>query len=208
MRKIILLLIGAYFFFNATAQNPATVFTIPNRVITLPCGTNCTTITAQVPHIKQTTGYVITNPGYVPFAYSTPAGTEVTAIYTDDTWSPVISPGFNFCYYGNTFSSLLMGSNSAITFDISRAGQGSGYSISATTGAIPNTTYAPNMIFGPYHDINPNLASANKKIEWRVEGTAPKRRFIASYNDIPYFGSSCTAPRATHHELCKKPNKF
>ena len=198
MRKIILLLIGAYFFFNATAQNPATVFTIANRVITLPCGTNCTTITAQVPHIKQTTGYVITNPGYVPFAYSTPAGTEVTAIYTDDTWSPVISPGFNFCYYGNTFSSLLMGSNSAITFDISRAGQGSGYSISATTGAIPNTTYAPNMIFGPYHDINPNLASANKKIEWRVEGTAPKRRFIASYNDMPYFGSSCTAPRATH----------
>ncbi len=31
-----------------------------------------------------------------------------------------------------------------------------------------------------------------------MEGTAPKRRFIASYNDMPYFGSSCTAPRATH----------
>lgn len=91
-----------------------------------------------------------------------------------------------------------MGSNSAISFDISRSNTGSGYSISSTTGAIPNTAYAPNMIFGPYHDINPNISSPNKKIEWRVEGTAPNRRFIASYNDIPYFGSSCTTPRATH----------
>lgn len=198
MRKIYLLIAGSVAVLFAAAQNPATTFTIPNRNITLNCGTNCTDIVVQVPHIKQTTGYVITNPSYIPFAYVTPTGNEVTAIYTDDTWSPVITPGFNFCYYGNTFSSLLMGSNSAITFDITRAGNSSGYSISSSTGAIPNTNYAPNMIFGPYHDINPNISSANKKIEWRVEGTAPKRRFVASYNDVPYFGSSCTAPRATH----------
>ncbi len=198
MRKLLLTLVVLTTSMLAIGQNPATTFTIANRNIILPCGTNCTTITAQVPHIKQSTGYVVTNPGYVPFAYTTPNGTVVSQIYVDDTWSPVINMSFPFCYYGSTYSSLLMGSNSAITFDISRAGQGSGYSISATTGAIPNTSYAPSMIFGPYHDINPNLTSANKKIEWRVEGTAPKRRFVASYNDMPYFGSSCTAPRATH----------
>lgn len=181
-----------------TAQNPATVFTIANRNITLPCGTGCVNITAKVPHIKQTNGYVITNPAYVPFAYTTPTGNIPTEIYIDDRWSNTINPGFSFCYYGNNFSSLIMGSNSAISFDISRANTGSGYSISSTTGAIPNTSYAPNMIFGPYHDINPNISSPNKKIEWRVEGIAPNRRFIASYNDIPYFGSSCTTPRATH----------
>lgn len=181
-----------------TAQNPATVFTIANRNITLPCGTGCVNITAKVPHIKQTNGYVITNPAYVPFAYTTPTGNIPTEIYIDDRWSNTINPGFSFCYYGNNFSSLIIGSNSALSFDISRANTGSGYSISSTTGAIPNTSYAPNMIFGPYHDINPNISSPNKKIEWRVEGTAPNRRFIASYNDIPYFGSSCTTPRATH----------
>ena len=181
-----------------TAQNPATVFTIANRNITLPCGTGCVNITAKVPHIKQTNSYVITNPAYVPFAYTTATGNIPTEIYIDDRWSNTINPGFSFCYYGNNFSSLIMGSNSALSFDISRSNTGSGYSISSTTGAIPNTTYAPNMIFGPYHDINPNLASPNKKIEWRVEGTSPNRRFIASYNDIPYFGSSCTTPRATH----------
>lgn len=198
MRKLLLFLMAMPFGLAVFGQNPATTFTIPNRNITLPCGTGCTSITAQVPHIKQTTGYVITNPGYVPFAYTTAGGTVVSAIYVDDTWSPVINLPFNFCYYGTNYPSLLMGSNSAITFDISRAGSGSGYSISATTGAIPNTAYAPSMIFGPYHDINPNLSSPNKKIEWRVEGTAPKRRFIASYNDVPYFGSSCTTQRATH----------
>ena len=180
------------------AQNPATTFTIPNRIIQLPCGTSCTPISVQVPHIKQTSSYVVTTPAYVPFAYTTSTGTVVSSIYIDDTWSQAISLPFSFCFYSNSFSSLLMGSNSAITFDISRAGVGSGYSISSTTGAIPNTTYAPNMIFGPYHDIDPGLSSANKKIEWRIEGTAPKRRFIASYNDMPYFGSSCTSPRATH----------
>lgn len=198
MRKLSLTFLGLFVVVLAWSQNPATTFTIANRNIILPCGTNCTTITAQVPHIKQTTGYVVTNPGYVPFAYTTPGGTVVSQIYIDDTWSPAITPGFPFCFYGNTFNSLLMGSNSAITFDITRAGTGSGYAISATTGAIPNTAYAPNMIFGPYHDIDPGLTSANKKIEWRVEGIAPKRRFIASYNDMPYFGSACTNPRATH----------
>ena len=198
MRKILIGLILLTNSLGAFSQNPATTFTIPNRTILLPCGTSCTPISVQVPHIKQTNTYVMTNPAYQPFAYVTPTGTVVSAIYVDDTWSQAISLPFSFCYYGNSFSSVLMGSNSALTFDISRGGQGSGYSISSTTGAIPNSIYAPNMIFGPYHDIDPSDPSPNKKIEWRIEGSAPKRRFIASYNDIPYFGSSCTAPRATH----------
>jgi gliding motility-associated-like protein len=200
MRKLTLLPVTVFICLFATSQNPATVFTIPNRNIVLPCGTNCTSINVSVPHIKQTNNYVITNPAYMPFAYTTPGGTTVTSIYTDDTWSPKIPfPfAFSFCFFGINYPNLLMGSNSAITFDSTRAGNGSGYSISATTGAIPNTAYAPSMIFGPYHDIDPSLSSANKKIEYRVEGNAPRRRFIASYNDLPYYGTSCTTPRATH----------
>jgi gliding motility-associated-like protein len=198
MRKILtgLLLLSVISAINA--QNPATTFTIANRVIQLPCGTSCTPISVQVPHIKQTSSYIVTTPSYVPFAYTTPSGNVVSSIYIDDTWSQPIALPFSFCFYNNSFTSLLMGSNSALTFDVSRAGFGSGYSISSTSGAIPNTFYAPNMIFGPYHDIDPGLTSANKKIEWRIEGTAPKRRFIASYNDMPYFGFSCNVERATH----------
>ena len=121
-------LLGLFLLFYAQvnfAQNPATTFTIPNRIIQLPCGTSCTPINVQVPHIKQTSSYVITNPSYVPFDYVTPTGTIVSAIYIDDTWSQVISLPFSFCFYNNSFASLLMGSNSAITFDVTRAGLGS-----------------------------------------------------------------------------------
>jgi gliding motility-associated-like protein len=201
MRKLILLLAPVIISHTAIAQNPATVFTIPNRNISLPCGTNCTPINLSVTHIKQTNTYVITNPSYVPFAYTTPTGTVVTSIYNDDTWSQKIPLpfAFSFCFFGINYPTLLMGSNAAITFDTIRAGTGSGYAIATSGGGIPNTTYAPSMIFGPYHDIDPSLTSSpNKKIEYRVEGIAPKRRFIASYNEAPYFGSSCTAQRATH----------
>jgi gliding motility-associated-like protein len=165
--------------------------------INLLCNQVCSTLVFRMPHLKSTTTYLVNNIPYNPYAYTTATGIEPMEIYTDDTWSNVINMGFNFCYYGNTFNTLLMGSNSAITFDVLRAGSGSGYIINAG-GAIPNTSYAPNMIFGPYHDIDPSLSSSNKKIEWRVECVAPNRRFIASYNDMRYFGSACTAQRATH----------
>lgn len=201
MREAILLFAFVTSTLSAIAQNPATVFTIPNRNISLPCGTNCTPINLSVPHLKQTNTYAITNPPYVPFAYTTPTGTVVTSIYNDDTWSQKIPLpfAFSFCFFGISYPSLLMGSNAAITFDTIRAGTGSGYSIASSGGGIPNTTYAPSMIFGPYEDIDPSLTSSpNKKIEYRIEGVAPKRRFIASYSELPYFGSSCTAQRATH----------
>ena len=133
--------------------------------------------------------------------YKTTTGNEVTAVYSDDTWSPKISMGFPFCFYGITYPTLLMGSNSNITFDTTRATNGSGYVITATT-PIPNVAYAPASIFGPYHDINPsdlnNPPPTNRRIEWRVEGTAPRRRFIASYNSVTYFSASCSADTATH----------
>ncbi len=192
-------------FTNAWSQNPATVFDIPNRNVTLACGTTCTSITATVPHIKQTNDYLITSIPYLPFAYATPTGNEVTDIYTDDTWSEKLPIGFPFCFYGITYPTLVMGSNSIVSFDSSRAGLGSGYAIEFTT-TIPYGTsanlFAPASIFGPYHDINPsvsnNPAPTNRKIEWRVEGVAPKRRFIASYNEVKYFGTNCNTFFATH----------
>lgn len=126
MRCKALLVLFLFSFFQSWSQNPATIFSIPNRNLTLSCGTSCTTLTAVVPHIKQTNDYVATSIPYLPFAYTTAGGTEVNDIYNDDTWSGVINPGFPFCFYNITYNGLLMGSNSNITFDLSRAGAGSG----------------------------------------------------------------------------------
>ena len=180
MRRKLLLFSFLLVFISSWSQNPATIFTIPNRNISLPCGTNCTQITAVVPNIRQTNNYIVTPTPYLPFAYSTPTGIDVetliASVSKDDQWSSAIST-FPFCFYGTTYNSLLIGTNSAITFDITRASTGSGYAISNTTGAIPNTVYAPSMIFGPYHDIDIDVlpGTANTKIEYRIEGVAPSR---------------------------------
>ncbi|MEO7983761.1 MAG: gliding motility-associated C-terminal domain-containing protein [Bacteroidota bacterium] len=211
MRKIILFLLGWTAVLNSAAQNPATVFTIANRTIILPCGTTCTSISAQVPHIKQSTDYVITNPAYVPFAYTTTTGDEVTSVYTDDKFSPLIDIPFNFCFYGNFYNSLVMGSNAILTFDASNANKANAWPLTTTaSGGTPvpipyaggtqdnasSTYYPATCIMGPYHDIYPTLdANGQRKIEWRVEGTAPRRRFIGSYYSVPMF--SCTTTNAT-----------
>ena len=194
-------LIGIFMSGSLYAQNPATTFEIPNRTINLPCGTTCTPIDATVPHIKQSTDYVITTPAYVPFPYVTATGINVTSLINsfgfDDQWTSSIAVPFPICYYGSTYSNLIIGTNSAISFDVSRASTGSGYSIVAG-GTIPSTTYAPNMIFGPYHDIDIDQPGANKRIEYRIEGVAPKRRFVVSFNEVPYFSGSCAGNFASN----------
>jgi hypothetical protein len=101
MRRTSLLVIFLLPFLNTWSQNPATIFTIPNRNVTLPCGTACTSISATVPHIKQTNDYLVTTLTYLPFSYTTTGSTEATALYADDTWGPKIPCRFLFVFMGS-----------------------------------------------------------------------------------------------------------
>jgi gliding motility-associated-like protein len=49
--------------------------------------------------------------------------------------------------------------------------------------------YPPASIMGAFMDLDPRLGSSpsDRKIEWRVEGTAPCRRFVVSYFHIGAF---------------------
>lgn len=200
MRKHLTILYAILCAWQAAAQNPATVFTIPNRNISLPCGVSCTSFNVSVPHIKRSTSYVVTTPAYLPYAYTSPAGNELVNTYDDDTWSNRISfPfAFSFCFYGTNYSSLLMGSNSVISFDPNL--QEGDYNEWDITGPLPNPDLEAASIFGPMHDIDPrassNPAPTMRRIEWRVEGNAPYRRFIGSYNSVAYFDT--TDISATH----------
>ena len=211
MKNFFLLLVILISGFAGTCQNPVTTIIIANKHITLPCGTNCTNLTVQAPHIKQSDDYVLTRPAYMPFAYTTATGTELTSIYTDDMFSPLINLPFSFCFYGATYNSLVMGSNSIITFDGTNATLANSWPLTTSGGSgtpvpIPyaggvqnssfSTYYPKASIMGPYHDIYPTTnGSGQRKIEWRIEGTAPNRRFIGSYNSVPMF--SCTTTYST-----------
>lgn len=198
-----MLFCGILFFTTIYSQNPATTIVLANKNINLPCGNSCTTISAQVPHLKQTDDYVLTRPAYVPFAYTSASGTELTETYTDDKFSSLITMPFSFCFYGGTYSSVVIGSNNIMTFDATNAGLANSWPLTTSGGSgtpvpIPyaggtqgssfSTYYPKASIMGPYYDIYPtNNAGGQRKIEWRVEGAAPQRRFIASYNSVPLF---------------------
>lgn len=119
----------------------------------------------------------------VPYAADPYAGTLVTL--TDDVHSPVVNIGFTFCYNGTNYTQCVIASNNYITFNLANAGLFSPW----VTVAIPNAAPAQphNAVLDPWQDINPGVGGA---VRYQTLGTAPFRRFVVSYNNIPMF--SCT----------------
>ena len=152
----------------------------------LPCGVTTTTLTADFSQCtpggnnpNQTTNYTVSSTPYNPDSYNT--GTQVNL--TDDVNSGAITLPFNFCFFGQTYNTFYIGSNNWIGFS---AGQTSTW----ITTTIPNGGgVAPmNCIMGPWQDINPGVGGS---IRWAVYGTAPCRRLVVSYYQVPMF--SCTS---------------
>jgi gliding motility-associated-like protein len=181
------------------------------------CSNNCITFKTRVPQIKTSETYTVAPIPYAPFAYATPGGTELSALYIDDVYSATIDLPFPFCFFGDVYQKCVVGSNGLITFDIaSNASTENSYMLRLNGNAqtIPYAGGAPDnpflvyypraSIMGAYHDINPNLSPADRKIEYRTEGVAPCRRFIVSFFHIAHFGcngGSVTTQQIVLHEL-------
>lgn len=122
----------------------------------------------------------------LPIGYSPdPFGGTGTVNLSDDSFSGVIPIGFNFCFYGNTHNSLVISSNNYVSFDL---GNANGYSPWVTTpiaNAGANQTH--NAIMAPWQDINPGIGGT---ISYATYGTAPNRRFVVTWDNVPMF--SCT----------------
>lgn len=138
--------------------------------------------------------YSISNIGYSPDLNN---GTNI-ALPTDDRFSSSYVPiGFNFCFDGFEFSQCLVSSNGYIIFDAigcssnlpsanAAPGATSEWSIDA---AVPNTNDAPrNSIMFPWQDVDPSLGGT---IKYQTLGVSPNRRFVLTFDQIPYF--SCTS---------------
>lgn len=111
-----------------------------------------------------------------------------TVSLTDDSWSAVVPIGFNFDFYGATYTQCVIGSNGVVSFNLANA---NGYCPWALGGAgtLPNNGFAAalNSIMPAYHDINP-AASPNGSIYFETIGTAPNRRFAIVYKNLANFG--------------------
>jgi len=199
-----LLIIFLFCIGTAGAYSQSCVSSNNNTVINFSCGLNCGNVNLQVPDLRTTSDYAVTTIPYNPYPFTTPFGNELTTLYQDDVYSDKVSLPFQFCFYDSVFSKLVVGSNGLVTFDTLNANCFNAWNI---TPVIPygfgtqcppvsqqGAAYYPRAsIMGAFSDLDPRFAASpsDRKIECRVEGNAPCRRFITSYYHIGVFGSTC-----------------
>ena len=163
---------------------------------TLTCPGLCTTIIAAPIVSGLTTSYTVSSVDYVPpIAYNAPGGTPIS-VATDDVWSPTIQLPFNFCYYGQTYTSCKVGSNGAI-----KLGPAPGFDFHPWdfNSLVPSPVLnEAGNIFGVYHDIDPSVpvAGGGGQVRWYLLGAAPCRIFVVSFYEMAHF--SCNNLRSTH----------
>ena len=155
----------------------------PSTVI---CAGQCANLTATVvPPSNSTTSYSVASISYSTFPYS--GGSNAFASTLDDTWSDVIDIGFNFCYFGNNFNKLVVGSNGEITFNLASANSPESWVCSAI---LPNLVeHPPNTICGPYRDYDPLPGGV---IRTYTTGVAPCRAFVMYWSAVTLY--SCVSP--------------
>jgi len=175
-----------------------------HTVINFSCGLTCGNVNLSVPDLKGTSIYTVKTIPYNPYPYTTLFGNELNALYSDDVYSSKITLPFQFCFYDSVFSKLVVGSNGLLTFDTLNANCFNGWNITPTipfaggtqcspAGAQGSAYYPRAAVMGAYSDLdprNPPVSPADRKIEWRIEGTAPCRKFIASFYHVGIFGNN------------------
>ena len=166
--------------------------------VTLSCSTPCATLYAT-PNVNlaSTSSYSVTSIPFAPFSYS---GTSATfsgstwSASTDDNFGDEVSLPFNFCFFGNTYSAIAIGTNGNITFDLTNVNSYDPYSIS---GPLPGSNCAAteNCIMGVWNDTY----VGGGDITYATYGTAPCRQFVISYNAVDLFlpGSFCDGNTTT-----------
>lgn len=137
------------------------------------CDGECADLSATYTGGGVSTDYTVADITYAPNPYGV-----TTVSLTDDSQTGLLPIGFDFCFYGNTYSDFVICSNNWIGFS---AGETSTW----VTTAIPAVAGAPrNCIMGPWHDINPSVGGT---ISYDVDGVAPFRRLVVTYETVPMF---------------------
>ena len=161
------------------SQAPATP-TISASPVSPICSGTPTTLSAA---FATETPIVFKIPVYTPtFSVTNTlnSSTTFTSGTSNDGYYSTTIP-FNFSFFGNTYSTVYIGTNGYVTF-----GSGSVLSVAST---IPSSTPA-NSIALFQNDLT--LASGGGTITYGVGGTAPNRQFIISYNAVS--GNSSGGP--------------
>ncbi|MFN8152873.1 MAG: PKD domain-containing protein [Bacteroidia bacterium] len=158
------------------------------------CAVPCANLNASYFNVGQSTTYSVVAIPYAPNSLTT--GNPIL-VNIDDTWTDVIDLTFNFCFFGNMYNQIVVGSNGIISFDLSNANGFCPYDLTMS-GGIPDNNLPTNSIMGVYQDIDPTFLG---NIYYDIIGTAPCRKFVVTYYDVPYYGD----PNSIDPSYCNSP---
>jgi len=196
---------------NVLPNGCATVATIPAPG-TLPLGLalcttgECRTLEANVSQVASTTSYAVSSIPYCPqAAYENPSWINIGpgSTFGDDDWSDGFSfpAGMNFCFYGQNYTQLNVGTNGVIRFPNPNLFIGGDNCPWAYTQTIPNAGFPiTNAIFGVYQDIDFSVtppAGVQISVNYQVVGSYPCRKFIANFTNVPQFSCGNTVGLST-----------
>ncbi|HLG36015.1 MAG TPA: T9SS type A sorting domain-containing protein [Bacteroidia bacterium] len=134
----------------------------------------------STPSAQTTPCYINTG---IQFDPDTATPFSLSGITNDDQYSPVISIGFNFCFFGTYYTQVVISSNAYLSFNPAYASGFSPWYIPVTP-AVPSATLPMNCAFMAWSDLYP---PAGGSIKYKIIGTAPYRKFIVFYDHVPYF---------------------
>jgi len=183
MKKTILFIL-LFIVFYAEAQNNIPSFTIVNPGNLCNNG-DCIALTTNYLDIKNTTDYTATSVNYNPLLSFT--GGTVIEVNLDDQFTSVSLP-FSFCFYGNVYQNIAIGSNGVVAFN-----QTSNECPYAFSTPIPDVNFPiKNAIYGVYQDtdITAGLNPAVQNINYYTAGTSPNRVFVINFNELPLYECS------------------
>ncbi|HNP68004.1 MAG TPA: gliding motility-associated C-terminal domain-containing protein [Aequorivita sp.] len=188
MKKNLLAFFSVLFIsLSAFSQGPGCPNVYAGEDVELGCGEPCTDLTASFLDTGETTSYEVSSITYdPPFPFT--GGTPVS-VNTDDIWSDAIQLPFDFCFFGETYTEMVIGSNAVVSFDLANNQPGA-YCDWSFDDPIPSPNLFFTTIFGPYMDVDPSVQGSGI-INWAVFGESPCRTMVVNFPNIPYFGSAC-----------------
>lgn len=174
------------------------------------CKNQSVSLYAGIPVLKSTTSYTVASIGYIDTLPCESVGSLVagSGINIDDAYSAVQNIGFNFCFFGNTFSQLQICDNGFLTFSTNKpvlsplTAPYIAQTLPLATHPNPSsaaTTIPPNSILGAWMDaylVASGSPPGGGNITVQLVGVAPFRAYIVKWNDCRYYHNTCRGSAA------------
>ena len=140
-----------------------------------PLNGKCLQLNASFPVFNKTDSYAVAAQDFTPYG-SFNSGTPLNAD-ADDLFFAKVDIPFSFCYFGQNYQSVIVGTNGVISFNLLQLGKINYPNVDDTN---PSTTLPKSSIFGAYSDLVFSKDN-DSEIYYRIEGIAPCRKLIINF---------------------------